>query len=95
MSAGLMCGHCLRHRSYIKQHMSAGREAHRKCARQNPPQMFAREFGLAGHEIREFRASVTTHFAAGQPSINLRVYIRLTKIYKNIQIVSMHGTLTS
>ena len=46
---------------------------------------------MAGHEIRTFRATGTTHFAAGQPSINLRVsvgttskkLIRFTNIYAN------------
>ena len=33
----LMWGHCLRHRPFIKQHMSAGRVAHRKRLRHRPP----------------------------------------------------------
>ena len=39
MSVVLMWGHCLRHRPYIKQHMSAGRVAHRKCRRHRPPHL--------------------------------------------------------
>ena len=39
MSAVLMWGHCLRHRPYIKQHMSAGRVAHRKRLRHRPPHL--------------------------------------------------------
>ena len=31
-----MWGHCLRHRPHIKQHMSAGRVAHRKRLRHRP-----------------------------------------------------------
>ena len=34
-----MRGHCLRHRPYIKQHMSAGRVAHRKRLRYRPPHL--------------------------------------------------------
>ena len=34
-----MWGHCLRHRPYIKQHMSAGRVAHRKRLRHRPPHL--------------------------------------------------------
>ena len=41
MSAVLMWGHCLRHRPYIKQHMSAGRVAHRKRLRHRPPYLTA------------------------------------------------------
>ena len=37
MSVVLMWGHCLRHRRYIKQHMSAGQVAHRKRLRHRPP----------------------------------------------------------
>ena len=36
-----MWGHCLRHRPYIKQHMSAGRVAHRKRLRHRPPYLTA------------------------------------------------------
>ena len=36
-----MWGHCLRHRPYIKQHMSAGRVAHRKRLRHRPPHLTA------------------------------------------------------
>ena len=36
-----MGGHCLRHRPYIKQHMSAGRVAHRKRLRHRPPHLTA------------------------------------------------------
>ena len=39
MSVVLMWGHCLRHRPYIKQHMSAGRVAHRKRLRHRPPHL--------------------------------------------------------
>ena len=39
MSVVLMWGHCLRHRPYIKQHMSAGRVAHRKRLRHWPPHL--------------------------------------------------------
>ena len=39
MSVVLMWGHCLRHRPYIKQHMSAGRVAHRKLLRHRPPHL--------------------------------------------------------
>ena len=41
MSVVLMWGHCLRHRPYIKQHMSAGRVAHRKRLRHRPPHLTA------------------------------------------------------
>ena len=41
MSVVLMWGHCLRHRPYIKQHMSAGRVAHRKHLRHRPPHLTA------------------------------------------------------
>ena len=41
MSVVLMWGHCLRHRLYIKQHMSAGRVAHRKRLRHRPPHLTA------------------------------------------------------
>ena len=41
MSVVLMWGHCLRHRPYIKQHMSAGRVAHRKRLRHRPPHLIA------------------------------------------------------
>ena len=34
-----MWGHCLQHRPYIKQHMSAGRAAHRKRLRHRPPHL--------------------------------------------------------
>ena len=36
-----MWGHCLRHRPYIKQHMSTGRVAHRKRLRHRPPHLTA------------------------------------------------------
>ena len=36
-----MWGHCLRHRPYIKQHMSAGLVARRKRLRHRPPQLTA------------------------------------------------------
>ena len=36
-----MWGHYLRHRPYIKQHMSAGRVAHRKRLRHRPPHLTA------------------------------------------------------
>ena len=39
MSVVLMWGHCLRHRPYIKQHMPAGRVAHRKRLRHRPPHL--------------------------------------------------------
>ena len=39
MSVVLMWGHCLRHRPYIKQHMSAGWVAHRKPLRHRPPHL--------------------------------------------------------
>ena len=39
MSVVLMWGHCLRHRPFIKQHMSAGRVAHRKRLRHRPPHL--------------------------------------------------------
>ena len=39
MGVVLMWGHCLRHRPYIKQHMSAGRVAHRKRLRHRPPHL--------------------------------------------------------
>ena len=39
MSAALMQGHCLRRRPCIKQHMSGGREFHRKYHRQLPPHL--------------------------------------------------------
>ena len=39
MSVVLMWGHCLWHRPYIKQHMSAGRVAHRKRLRHRPPHL--------------------------------------------------------
>ena len=41
MSVVLMWGHCLRHRPYIKQHMSADRVAHRKRLRHRPPHLTA------------------------------------------------------
>ena len=41
MSVVLMWGHCLRHRPYIKQHMSAGRVAHRKRLRHRQPHLIA------------------------------------------------------
>ena len=41
MSVVLMWGHCPRHRPYIKQHMSAGRVAHRKRLRHRPPHLTA------------------------------------------------------
>ena len=41
MSVVLMWGHCLRNRPYIKQHMSAGRVAHRKRLRHRPPHLTA------------------------------------------------------
>ena len=41
ISVVLMWGHCLRHRPYIKQHMSAGRVAHRKRLRHRPPHLTA------------------------------------------------------
>ena len=41
MSVVLMWGHCLRHRPYIKQHMSTGRVAHRKRLRHRPPHLTA------------------------------------------------------
>ena len=34
-----MWGHCLRHRPYIKQHMSASRVTHRKRLRHRPPHL--------------------------------------------------------
>ena len=34
-----MWGHCLRHRTYIKQHMAAGRVAHRKRLRHRLPHL--------------------------------------------------------
>ena len=37
MSVVLMWGHCLRHRPHNKQHMPAGRVAHRKRLRHRPP----------------------------------------------------------
>ena len=39
MSVVLMWVHCLRHRPYIKQHMSVGRVAHRKRLRHRPPHL--------------------------------------------------------
>ena len=39
MSVVLMWGHSLRHRPFIKQHMSAGRVAHRKRLRHRPPHL--------------------------------------------------------
>ena len=39
MSVVLMWGHCLWHRPHIKQHMSAGRAAHRKRLRHRPPHL--------------------------------------------------------
>ena len=49
----------------------------------------------AGHEIRAFRASETTHFAAGQLNIILRVSVgqpikNQKKIYQNMCIISVH-----
>ena len=41
MSVVLMWGHCLRHRPYIKQHMSAGLVARRKRLRHRPPHLTA------------------------------------------------------
>ena len=43
MSAALMRGHCLRRRPCIKQHMSDGREFHRKYHRQLPPHLTKQE----------------------------------------------------
>ena len=43
MSAALMQGHCLRRRPCIKQHMSGGREFHRKYYRQLPPHLTRHE----------------------------------------------------
>ena len=43
MSAALMQGHCLRRRPCIKQHMSGGREYHRKYHRQLPTHLTRHE----------------------------------------------------
>ena len=43
MSAALMQGYCLRRRPCIKQHMSGGREFHRKYQRQLPPHLTRHE----------------------------------------------------
>ena len=59
-----MWGHCPRHRPYIKQHMSAGRVAHRKRLRHRPPHLTATCMGveLMVSQRRRQRANIEKTF---------------------------------
>ena len=64
MSVVLMWGHCLRHRPYIKQHMAAGRVAHRKRLRHRPPHLTETcvRVELMVSQRREQRANIKKTF---------------------------------